>query len=343
MLNKLSVKTRRQESVAYIRLGDKSGKKILFVHGNVSASGFYLPLMERLKDKYDVIAVDLNGYGQTSPRPINAATAYQDWSEDIDAFADAIGLDKFTICGWSLGGGVVMKYAINHSDRLEKIMFIAPSSPFGFGGTYGEDGKMFDERGIGSAGGFVNQDFLKALAAKDLGDGPSSPRTILNNHYFKPGFRVSRDIEDMFIGEMLETKVGEDYYGGDYAAYDKFPYVLPGTKGTNNSLALQYANVSAIADIPNKPDILWFRGDSDNLVSDQSVYDLPMLGKLGLLPGYPGEDVMPPQPMVSQTRYVFEKYKRNGGHYEEFVLENSGHGCHIEREDDFVRIVREKV
>jgi pimeloyl-ACP methyl ester carboxylesterase len=68
-----------------------------------------------------------------------------------------------------------------------------------------------------------------------------------------------------------------------------------------------------------------------------------MLGKLGVLPGYPGEDVMPPQPMVSQTRHVFEKYKSNGGRYEEFVLENSGHGCHIEREDDFVRIVREKV
>ena len=48
----------------------------------------------------------------------------------------------------------------------------------------------------------------------------------------------------------------------------------------------------------------------------------------------------PPQPMVSQMRYVLEKYADNGGVYQEFVLENSGHGCHIDNEEKFAQIIK---
>lgn len=342
-MNKLFVRTARQERAAYLRMGDPAAPKLLFIHGNVSASGFYLPAMERLCDRYDVIALDLNGYGETGERPIAAASAFRDWSEDIGAFADALGLGKFALCGWSLGGGIVLKYAISHADRLTKILLISPISPFGFGGSYDEDGKVFDARGLGCSGGFVNPDFLKGLREKDRSDAPNSPRFILNNHYFKPGFRATPELEELFLSEMLSIRLGDDYYAGNVVTCPEFPYVLPGERGINNSFAPQYANVSAVADIPVKPDILWFRGDSDVIVSDQSFYDLALLGKMGLLPGYPGEDKMPPQPMVSQMRWVLRRYERGGGRFEEFLMKDAGHGCHIEKEDEFVSAIRARV
>jgi pimeloyl-ACP methyl ester carboxylesterase len=96
-----------------------------------------------------------------------------------------------------------------------------------------------------------------------------------------------------------------------------------------------------IYDVPDlitvtpKPPILWIRGDKDQIVSDMSMFDIPTLGKLGFVPGYPGEEVFPPQPMVSQTRSVFEKYQQNGGHYIEVVLENTAHSPHIEKPEEF--------
>ena len=89
-------------------------------------------------------------------------------------------------------------------------------------------------------------------------------------------------------------------------------------------------------DLPDKPDILWIHGDSDAIVSDASFFDLNCLGKAGVLPGWPGEETAPLQPMVSQTRAVLEKYAANGGRFTEILLENCGHSPHLEYPDRFI-------
>lgn len=325
-----------KRKTAYYRMGEGNSRKLILLHGNVSAGGFYLPLMNSLKDKFDIVAPDINGYGKTEATPINAETGLLDWAEDVDALAEALGFDKFILTGWSLSGGIAMKYAIEHPEKLEALVLISPMSPFGFGGTVGEDGKMIREDGLGSAGGFVNPAFLQSLAAKDKSDAPGTIRDVMRRSYFKPGFIPEKEWEDFFVDEVMDMKLGPDFYPGDFTQTAEFPFVLPGTKGTNNSLAPQYANVSAIADIKVQPPILWFRGDADMIVSDNSFSDLAVLGKMGIVPGYPGEDKMPPQPMLAQTRYVFEKYKANGGRYTEFVIKDAGHSCHIEKENEFI-------
>lgn len=59
------------------------------------------------------------------------------------------------------------------------------------------------------------------------------------------------------------------------------------------------------------------------------------LGKLGAIPGYPGESVAAPQPMIAQTRDVLAKYQANGGSFTEFVIENTGHSPYVEKPDVF--------
>ena len=49
------------------------------------------------------------------------------------------------------------------------------------------------------------------------------------------------------------------------------------------------------------------------------------LGQLGAIPDWPGEDVIPPQPMVSQIRAVLERYAADGGRVEAELFEGSGH------------------
>ena len=45
--------------------------------------------------------------------------------------------------------------------------------------------------------------------------------------------------------------------------------------------------------------------------------------------------MFPAHPMVSQTRYILDKYKENGGLYEEFLFEDAGHGPNIEKPEAF--------
>ena len=74
------------------------------------------------------------------------------------------------------------------------------------------------------------------------------------------------------------------------------------------------------------------------MVSDTSLCDFGYLGQAGIVPGWPGAEVIPPQPMVAQTREVLERYATNGGRYEEQVLPG-GHGCHLESPAQFVAAV----
>ena len=83
-----------------------------------------------------------------------------------------------------------------------------------------------------------------------------------------------------------------------------------------------------------KVPVLWFLGSADTIISDMSSLDLAVLGKLNVIPGWPGDEVVPPQPMISQTRAVLDKYKQNGGSYKEVVLD-AGHSPYLEKEEEF--------
>lgn len=341
-INKLFLDTPRRR-IAYLREGDSSKPKLLLLHGNASSSVFYLPVMQKMREDFDLIAPDFNGYGDTEPSPVRAEGGLKDWADDIDAFADALGLESLVLCGWSLGGGVAMKYMMLHPERVKKLILICPMSPYGFGGTRDVEGHMYDKNGWGCAGGFANPNFIEMLKKKDRSDAANSARDVIRRSLFKNGFPLSEDWENIFVDELLKMQLGEDYYPGDYVPMAAFPYVLPGTRGFNNTLAPQYADVSGVAGIEPKPEIIWFRGDSDTLVSNNSFSDLAVLGKMGFVPGYVGEEAFPPQPMVDQTRFVFERYRQNGGVYTEHVISDCAHSVHLEKPDEFIAIVKAAV
>jgi pimeloyl-ACP methyl ester carboxylesterase len=95
-------------------------------------------------------------------------------------------------------------------------------------------------------------------------------------------------------------------------------------------------DLSGIVDVDPKPPVLWVRGDADQIVSDTSVFDLAFLGSVGAVPGWPGAEAFPPQPMVTQTRAVLDRYAATGGAYREVVLPGVGHSPHVERPQEFV-------
>jgi pimeloyl-ACP methyl ester carboxylesterase len=135
---------------------------------------------------------------------------------------------------------------------------------------------------------------------------------------------------------MLAVHVGEEDYPGDAKPSENWPMVAPGKFGPANALSPLYAgDVSRLYRIEPKPPVLWIRGADDQIVSDASLFELGTLGKLGAIPGWPGEDIFPSQPMVGQTRAVLEKYQAAGGTYKEIVFENTGHTPYIEKSDEF--------
>ena len=127
------------------------------------------------------------------------------------------------------------------------------------------------------------------------------------------------------------TSVGDEFYPGAGSPSPNWPGVGPAPTGVNNALSPAWCNTSAFGDIARPVPVLWIRGDEDQVVCDLSMFDFATLGKLGAVPGWPGDDVCPPQPQIGQTRAVFERRKAHGGDVREVVLEGVAHGPLIER------------
>jgi len=324
-------------NLAVLSVAGRAGQPVLFVHGNVSSSLFWQPLMLALPDGYRPLAVDLRGFGGTDPEPVDATRGLRDYADDLAALIEALELTSVHLVGWSMGGGVLMQYLADRpaAHAAASLTLEAPVSPFGFGGTYGTDGTLCDPAGAGSGGGSVNPDFVARLVAGDRSaDSPTSPRQVLLAHYVKPPF-VPAEL-DIYIESMLSTRVGDDHYPGTSRQVTAWPGFAPGDRGVLNTMAPTHFRIDSLAGVGSKPPVLWIRGADDVIVSDTSLYDLGYLGSLGAAPGWPGPDAWPPQPMVAQTRALLDDYAAAGGRYQETVLEDSGHGPHLDQPEQYL-------
>ena len=300
-------------TVAVLSVTGRGGAAVLFVHGNVSSSLFWQPTMLALPEEYRPLAIDLRGFGETEPEPVDATRGLRDYSDDLGAAIDALGLDSVHLVGWSMGGGVVLQYLVDRpgTHRVASLTLVDPVSPFGFGGTRGLDGTLCDPSGAGSGGGTANQDFIARLAAGDRSDASVlSPRQVLLAHYVKPPY-VPEHL-DIFVESMLSTRLGDDHYPGTARTVQAWPGVAPGDRGVLNALAPTHFRIGDLSGVRPKPPVLWLRGADDVIISDTSLYDLAYRGSIGAVPGWPGEQAWPPQPMVAQTRAVLDGYAGAG-------------------------------
>lgn len=327
-----TVETPRLVAGVLERRADAPSAAVVFVHGNVSSSLFWQPTMLALPPVIAAYAVDLRGFGDSETLPVEAARGLRDFSDDVASVIDALDLGPVHLVGWSMGGGVVMQLLLDRPDLVASLTLQSPVSPFGFGGT-ALDGSLLTTDAAGTGGGGVNPDFVARLEAGDRSDEAGSPRAVYRSSYVAPGF-VSEH-EDVWVESMLSTAIGPDNYPGDSIGSENWPGFAPGGRGVLNTMAPTVFDVSGIVDLAAKPPILWIHGTQDAIVGDASFFDLNQLGAAGIIPGWPGAEVAPPQPMISQTRAVLARYSDAGGTVTELELENCGHSPHLEHPEAF--------
>lgn len=321
--------------------GPAAGTPVLFLHGNTFSANWWEETMLALPAGFRGIAPDQRGFGEADPaQKIDATRGMGDLADDALALLDRLGLGRVHLVGNSMGGSVVWRLLIDEPQRFLTITVVAPGSPFGFGGVKGEDGRPIWPDFAGSGGGLVSEPVIAAVKAGDRSlDNPLGLRNALRILVYKPPFLPERE-EDL-LSAALSIHVGPQDWPGDKEPSPHWPFIAPGRWGPANALSPKYADpVEKLIDAQPKPPILWVRGSDDKAVSDNAASDPGTLGAIGFVPGWPGMDVYPPQPMVSQTRAVLEKYAAAGGRYQEVVIQDAGHVPFIDKPDEFNAVFR---
>ena len=107
--------------------GPRDAPAIVLVHANFASLLGWEPWADALKDKYRVIRFDMTSHGLTGPDP-KGDYSLERTMELTEKFIDAVGLERFTIGGTSLGGTVSLLYTINHPDRIDNLILLSPGS-----------------------------------------------------------------------------------------------------------------------------------------------------------------------------------------------------------------------
>jgi pimeloyl-ACP methyl ester carboxylesterase len=327
---------------SYIESGPADGVPVIMLHGNLSTGRFYEHLMHAAPKALRIIAPDMRGFGDTERKPIDATRGLRDWADDTYSLVSALGIERpVHLVGWSTGGAAIANYAMEHPTA--SLTFIDPVSPYGFGGTR-LDGTPHFPDWAGTGGGTGNLDFMKRIADHDTSsESPFSPRNVMNSSYWATTHHETTEREEMLLEEVLKSVTGDDGYPGDSTPSENWPGMAPGTRGTLNALSGKYCHWADIVELSPKPPVLWTHGTADIVVADGSAWEMGTLGKLGYVPGWPGDEVYAPQPMVTQIRNVLEEYRSRGGRVQMEMFEGSGHGPVMDAAERWSRLFFEFV
>lgn len=110
--------------IAFVDSGGE-GTPVVFIHGLSSYMGFWEYQLEALAGNHRVLALDLPGYGASS-RPDAPCTP--PWYADVVSdWMFAVGVDRASVVGHSMGGQVAMELALRHPERVDRLVLSAPA------------------------------------------------------------------------------------------------------------------------------------------------------------------------------------------------------------------------
>lgn len=95
---------------------------ILFVHGAAGNGTLWHQQLQGLSGEYAPLAVDLPGHGRSEG---TARHCISDYRDDLKDFLDSAGITRVVLCGHSMGGAVVLDYALNHPEGVAALILIS--------------------------------------------------------------------------------------------------------------------------------------------------------------------------------------------------------------------------
>jgi pimeloyl-ACP methyl ester carboxylesterase len=181
--------------LAYTRKG--SGEPLVLIHGIGHRRQAWNPVFERLSESYDVIAVDLAGFGESDPYPSGTAYTMENACSILEENFAAWGISKPHVVGNSLGGAISLE--LGARGLVSSVTALSPAGFF---------------RGVDRIVAFFGLMLLKLASYLPAGVVQPTLRSSRGRHLigrtlFEHGERLSAD---EFIGDSVALRNGSAFY-----------------------------------------------------------------------------------------------------------------------------------
>lgn len=116
--------------IHYVSIGE--GPTVLFVHGFPNWWYDWRNQMEALRDGYRCVAMDTRGYNRSDQPQEVEAYAIENLLGDVEAVIRDLGVETVTLVGHDWGGAIAWRFAIQHPDRVNKLVILNLTHPRGY-------------------------------------------------------------------------------------------------------------------------------------------------------------------------------------------------------------------
>jgi len=105
----------------YWTLGDK-GTSVILIHGLAASADIWMYNVKALAEQHRVYVPDLVGFGR-SDKPGSSFSAF-DYTPFLDGFINTMNIDRGSLVGQSMGGGIALRYALQFPQKVNKLVLV---------------------------------------------------------------------------------------------------------------------------------------------------------------------------------------------------------------------------
>ncbi|MFG1832043.1 alpha/beta fold hydrolase [Micromonospora chersina] len=100
-----------------------TGRPLVLLHGGYGSTEMFAPVLPSLVTRRQVVAVDLQGHGRTAD--VNRPLRHESMAEDVAALLRHLDLPAADLLGYSLGGGVALRAAVQHPALVRRLVLVS--------------------------------------------------------------------------------------------------------------------------------------------------------------------------------------------------------------------------
>ncbi len=175
------------------------GEPLLLLHGGLGSIDMFGPNLAILSANREVIAVDLHGHGRSTlgDRPISPI----DMGDDMAAIVKQLGSGQVDAVGYSLGGGVALRLAIQHPGAVRRLALI--STPFAQDGFFPE--MLPQQAAVGAALAPMLKDTPMYQSYVAVAPHPEDFPRLLDRmgEYMRQSYSWAEDVKTLKVPVML--------------------------------------------------------------------------------------------------------------------------------------------